>query len=596
MAGNSATLNWTKYPYPKDFGKYVITVNSQTPIEVTDINKTSYILSNLVANTAYQVSITAKPKTGTFKLAYPMSVSFGTQSRPPVINSLTVTPETAATGQQVQVTAQVTDLDTNIKKVELTLISEKDKKNLSTQNYDSNNVTFTHTFQTTAAGEYTLYLTASDESSTAHAEKKITIIALEKPNIAFSTAPVNCQMKQDCTGVIKVTNKAKIDSAIVCDVNWGDGNKETAEIGPTTAGKKKSMPVAKEEEKTGDSFSIKHQYQQQGSFTITATATTQKDKVSLTSEPISKSVNVTAAAAEISLTRDTIKGTANNQTFHIKAAAGSYPVASWTLTFGDGQSTSGQGVVDKDVSHVYAQKSEGYGVEFTVKDSQNTEVKKIVALKIARDATASDLGGGAQSQLQNVQPGGTKPPAGGQLQKADGAGQTVRKSSTQVKTTTTQTDANKPQDTAKTQEVTKAKEQAKAQEAAKPQEETKAEESVEKETVIAEKSKVQNIDLALADLKMPDSAAVGKAISINVSIKDNNDIAVEKVGVSLYVGVKKIETQEINLKPKETKKLTFSYIPEKAGTVTIKVKIEKVKGFRDVNVKNDTLTEKVEVK
>jgi hypothetical protein len=93
----------------------------------------------------------------------------------------------------------------------------------------------------------------------------------------------------------------------------------------------------------------------------------------------------------------------------------------------------------------------------------------------------------------------------------------------------------------------------------------------------------------------PATAEAGKEITIEASVKDNNDIDVNGVNVVLYAGSKKVSEQAVYLKAKRAQKVTFTYTPPSATTLTLKVSIVGPKGFRDTNTKNNSATQKVKV-
>jgi hypothetical protein len=69
------TFTWKKYPHSEKFGKYTITIGTQAPIEIADINTTTYTLTNYSSTTARQVKLTARASDSTGDLALPATVS-----------------------------------------------------------------------------------------------------------------------------------------------------------------------------------------------------------------------------------------------------------------------------------------------------------------------------------------------------------------------------------------------------------------------------------------------------------------------------------------------------------------------------------------
>jgi hypothetical protein len=103
------------------------------------------------------------------------------------------------------------------------------------------------------------------------------------------------------------------------------------------------------------------------------------------------------------------------------------------------------------------------------------------------------------------------------------------------------------------------------------------------------------VDLAVLSVNAPATTEAGKQMTIEAIVKDNNDIDVNGVNVVLYAGSKKIGEQSIYMKAKDTQKVTFTYTPPSATTLTLKVSIVCPKGFRDTNTKNNSATQKVKV-
>ena len=74
QAASAVTFTWKKYPYSEKFGKYTIAIGTQAPIEIADINTTTYTLTNYSSAAARQASLTAHASDDTV-LALPATVS-----------------------------------------------------------------------------------------------------------------------------------------------------------------------------------------------------------------------------------------------------------------------------------------------------------------------------------------------------------------------------------------------------------------------------------------------------------------------------------------------------------------------------------------
>jgi hypothetical protein len=74
QAASIVTFTWKKFPYSEKFGKYTITIGTQAPVEIADINTTTYTLANYSSATARQASLAARASDNTI-LAIPATVS-----------------------------------------------------------------------------------------------------------------------------------------------------------------------------------------------------------------------------------------------------------------------------------------------------------------------------------------------------------------------------------------------------------------------------------------------------------------------------------------------------------------------------------------
>jgi len=520
---NSAVLRWNRFPAANEasfnkFGKYVLKVGNQTPIEITNADTTSYTVQNLSANTTYNASIHVVMAGSSGYLTVPGTASFQTRSSPPAVSNLTVQPSVSPMKEDIQVTATIADADTNVKKATLTLVDPKAKKDLASKTYNANNVAFEHSFKLDQPGDYTLVLAAADEAGETAAEQKITVLETEKPKISLAKVPSTSNVGDTITATVRITNIENLKGDLECRVNWGDGTDETVPV----KGKDK-LALGAETESKSDTVELSHAYKNDGAFTIAVSADLAIAKTRITSDPVSKNITIKSVAATANLTK---QGRDNTFTFHIKAIQGSYPIASWTLDFGDGVKESGQGSVDKDVTHVYPRKGE-YAVKFDVTDSKNAVVSKTTSLKIRNDAALD-------SAAQNPSGGTVLKPAGdADAAPGDGDGASRGGGDQEARG-----------------------------------------------------------DLALVELQLPDSIRAGRSASVAVAVKNDSNVALDGVGVTLYVGGKKIEAQHVTLKAGETATLTFKYTPGKPATYTFMAKITRPSGFADSNTRNDSITRK----
>jgi hypothetical protein len=194
-SANSLTVSWTKYPRTAGFGKYVLTLKpaGQTPAvtEIADINTTTYTFSNLIPGVFYPIFITAKSAAGE-PLTQEWSVGTSTPNAPkppaqaqtqppakppevpPVISGMTLSVEKARIGQDVTVSAKITD-DVSVEKVELWLVSDSAKQLLQEKKAGTKTVVFSHTFKPANAGKHWVRLYAYDASGKTLVEKDLLV-------------------------------------------------------------------------------------------------------------------------------------------------------------------------------------------------------------------------------------------------------------------------------------------------------------------------------------------------------------------------------------------------------------------------------------
>jgi 5-hydroxyisourate hydrolase-like protein (transthyretin family) len=121
QAASTVTFIWKKYPYSDKFGKYTITIGTGAPIEIADINTTTYTLTNYSSATARQASLTARASDNSI-LALPAAVSLQATATTQQGGHTTTTTQT----QQTQ-TGQQTQTDANQAQLEKTLLKFVDK-------------------------------------------------------------------------------------------------------------------------------------------------------------------------------------------------------------------------------------------------------------------------------------------------------------------------------------------------------------------------------------------------------------------------------------------------------------------------------------
>jgi hypothetical protein len=189
---NSITLSWNKCPLATDFAKYILAPAtgsaSFAPVEITNINQTSHTLTGLSPNTNYTINLSAQSKTAGWTLASKATLNVKTIAPAllsPVIRGFEPNPIKQEVNKSITVTARITDSDSHIKKVILraTYIAKDTKKEsqIASQDYDVNDINYSHTFTLNQAGSYYLTLEAKDESSATEKTIEYEVLPASEP-------------------------------------------------------------------------------------------------------------------------------------------------------------------------------------------------------------------------------------------------------------------------------------------------------------------------------------------------------------------------------------------------------------------------------
>ncbi|HTY45045.1 MAG TPA: PKD domain-containing protein [Patescibacteria group bacterium] len=277
---SAVTFSWTKFPYPEKFGKYTIKVGTQPPVEIADINTTSYALTNYSSTSPKQVTFSAVAADNTV-LALAATVSL--------------------------------------------------QANAATQ----------------AGQAHTQQAQAGESQSTA--AQKAVLKLVGKPSVAYANKEISLKPVAQTQKGVKV--------AASCVLDWGDGKKSEADA----------------------DVMLTHTYAAAGTYQVNLAATLKAGQTCAPAEAINTTITVLALSPKLTLAKASVKG---GFSFTIKAQEGSYPIANWTLSFGDGQTDSGQGTVSKSITHAYPNAGD-YKVEYTVTDTGGAAVKKSLSFKIA---------------------------------------------------------------------------------------------------------------------------------------------------------------------------------------------------------------------
>jgi hypothetical protein len=363
QAASDITFTWKKYPHSEKFGKYTITVGTQAPIEIADINTTTYTLTNYASTAVRQVKLTARASDNTGDLALPATVSLqavaaatttttaaatttsatttSATTTAATTTAATTTSATTTTAQQAQQGGQTTGGETQTQQTQQT--------GQGTQ-IDVNQAG--GTTQTNQAG-------AGSSSQTGQAQQEQGQLVQEKTLLKFIDKPMKAYANREVSFEMVVQTQKSKKVAATCSLDWGDGKRDEADT---------VVP-------------FKHIYQKAGKYKISATASLKESGAFSLPQPISADITVSVMPPKVALTKSTPKGGVPGYDFMIKAEEGSYPIVKWTLSFGDGSNDSGEGKVSKSINHVYSAAG-SYNVEFSIEDSTGAITKKSLNLKI----------------------------------------------------------------------------------------------------------------------------------------------------------------------------------------------------------------------
>lgn len=298
IANTAITFKWKAWYKESEFGKYVIILESPSrTIEIPTYETTTYTLTGLTPGTLYCGTYKVLDKNGNvlFAMQNPQRFCVRTTSQPPVITGVQITPNPAGTNQQIRLQAQVSDPDTNIGAITVTLqktqevIDSKgnvvDKKVVSsTDVYQNSNLTgktatVTTQFTVNEPGTYTLLLRAQSVDPNEFTESSHALTVQREldpsvPKISLAV-PGQISLKQAATISYRLDiNILSVDAEsgdMKATIDWGDGNKESVTIKPemltiTTTGKEGTPEYRRIYTGT---VAIPVKYQKAGRYSIT---------------------------------------------------------------------------------------------------------------------------------------------------------------------------------------------------------------------------------------------------------------------------------------------------------------------------------------
>lgn len=352
--------------------------------------------------------------------------------------------------------------------------------------------------------------------------------------LSFLRFPSRCMAGSDCEITIRLSaNDASLGS-LDCRVDWGDSNKELINL----RDKGRLGPGSKQ------LLGLSHEYKQEGDFNITVLAVSPLDDKP--SASINKKIKVGFKAPVLGLRRETRRRGAGGQIFHVKAAAGSYPLGSWELDFGDKTNKSASGEINAKLIHFYWKKGH-YRIVLKAIDSAGNKFTKICLLRIANDGSLKD----AEKffRKNGVIRGPRQQPA------ARGSSIKPRRGPAYFSSQ----DYITPEQTSKHQEALSHRE---------------SDDKFETVTEVLEPDKPSAYVLAIRNLIVPSEFHIGEKASIDVVVKNLSNREIQGCYVSLDTGDIFKARKDISLKLRAKTRVRFFWIPGKRGGQEITVELQ----------------------
>jgi len=439
-----------------------------------------------------------------------------------VISGLTVTPSVQGLKEDLTVTASISDPDSAVASFEMIQEGDGPVKKLFSEKPAQRSVQVSKTFSVTKAGEYKVRLAASDEASKTEATASFRILAAEKPKIRFGKFPSKMTVNEKIKTAVVCGNAGKIDGTFAGVINWGDGTEDNFKTEPRRKTETASAVLE---------FPVEHVYAGEGVFTVTASLSATVEKTVLAADTITKQIPVTVIPMTVSLKQVAPSSRARQQSFKIQAKEGSFAVADWTLDFGDGRSETGQGAVDKTVTHTYASTGDRM-VAFRVTDQGGEVIEKTDSVSIAEQGTT------LPNLPENTGPSG-----------ASGNGPQLQEVSSSTSSNAKRTATVKKTSATKKTTVTSAKRGTAENPAAKG------------ETGV--------INASLGPLQPPKKILAGRTNTFSVEITNLSGEPLKGFPVSFDCGDGNTETKSYRVPANDTKTVKFSCRPKKEGLLTV---------------------------
>ena len=364
---DTVTVRWSQFPGISTFSHYLLTVvGKPNPVEITDRNTIRYIAGNLqglVPGDKEDVFIKAMGPDGA--ILAEGDTTYTAVSKSPVVEEFAVEPLRVATGQEVMLSAVVADPDSNVRKYE---VKAQDKEaefdeQLAKSSCNDDTLQIQESFVIERAGQCEVILVVEDEFSRDARKAKLEVLDVTAPHIDWKERPPSrVEATEPCLAIIGIEGDRKILAHTELLVDWGDGSRQ--KYSPDMIKKSRLNPT------------LSHVYQEEGRFELMVTPVFQDGTAYLEGDALERRISVNVDPPEVRLSD---KGKTNKRIFSLDVETGTFPIARWTLDFGDGKKSEGTGLPPQTLVHYYPlvperSHSKKYTAAVTIVDAKGEQV------------------------------------------------------------------------------------------------------------------------------------------------------------------------------------------------------------------------------
>ena len=297
------TFCWrAPYPNEADFGKYVFSVVTPArSVDITDRSTTCYDLTGLQPNTNYCCTLKVLSKTGT-QLYASSQICETTLSRPPVINSFTVTPNPAAENQTVNILADFSDPDSNIVDAQVIFEHGESGAKIYVGHPNARTGSINYSYKIPAAGDDSscrFILEAQDDTrQSAIQEIDLKIEGKQDPGSVNSdttlaiTKPVSCIGDEACQISLSIDSLDSATQDLKAHVDWGDSKSEVFDVDISKLTKTDRGEKFTPESVYSGSAGFEHTYKKAGAYNIRVFLSGDLDGKTIPTNPAAATIQV----------------------------------------------------------------------------------------------------------------------------------------------------------------------------------------------------------------------------------------------------------------------------------------------------------------